>query len=107
MATTQIEFEPGNINSVALGAKTIEGGREVWVLINSRVQRWEMKLEGWEEASQDEDIADLIRTALRKKFGNVVEKDDAKLDLELVDLAVDKYAPSACSHRVLSHPQCR
>ncbi|KAF5377077.1 hypothetical protein D9757_007737 [Collybiopsis confluens] len=88
-AITQVEFEPGNINAVALGAKTMEGSREVWVLINSRVQRWEMKLEGWEEALQDQDIADLTRMALRKKFGDAVEKDDAKLDLELVDLVVD------------------
>ncbi|KIK57777.1 hypothetical protein GYMLUDRAFT_45965 [Collybiopsis luxurians FD-317 M1] len=87
--TTQIVFEPGNISSVALGAQTVEGGREIWVLINSRVQRWEMKLEGWEEALQDHDIAELVRTAIRKTFGDAVEKDDARLDLELVDLAVD------------------
>lgn len=83
--------EPGNISAIALGAKTIEGNREVWVLINSRVQRWEMKLEGWEEALQDEDIADVVRTAIRSTFGDTVEEDDAKLDLELVDLAVDGY----------------
>ncbi len=48
-----------------------------------------MKLEGWEEALQDEDISESVRTAIRRTFGDSVEKDDAKLDLELVDLIVD------------------
>lgn len=50
-----------------------------------------MKLDGWEELIQDEDIADLIRNAVRKTFGDSIEKVDAKLDLELVDLVVDRY----------------
>lgn len=81
--------EPGNISAIALGAQTMIGGTEIWVLINSRIQRWEMKLEGWEEALQDEDVAEMIRIAIRRTFGDAVEKDDAKMDLELVDLAVD------------------
>ncbi|KAF9075250.1 hypothetical protein BDP27DRAFT_40146 [Rhodocollybia butyracea] len=88
-ATTQIVLEPGNISAIALGARTIDGGAEIWALINSRIQRWEMKLEGWEEALQDEDVAEMIRIAIRRTFGSAVEKDDAKMDLELVDLAVD------------------
>lgn len=50
-----------------------------------------MKLDGWEELIQDEDVTDLIRNAVRKTFGNSIEKVDAKLDLELVDLVVDRY----------------
>lgn len=48
-----------------------------------------MRLDGWEEALQDEDIADIVRISIRQTFGDAVESDDAKLDLELVDLAVD------------------
>ncbi|KAH7871806.1 uncharacterized protein C8R40DRAFT_532912 [Lentinula edodes] len=87
--TTHVVSEPGNISAISLGHQTIDGGRDIWVLINSRVQRWVMKLDGWEELIQDEDIADLIRNAVRKTFGDSIEKVDAKLDLELVDLVVD------------------
>ncbi|EEB97429.1 hypothetical protein MPER_03255, partial [Moniliophthora perniciosa FA553] len=51
--------------------------------------KWDMKLDGWEEVILDEDIGDTIRAAVRKTFGDTVEKDDAKMDLELVDVAVD------------------
>ncbi|KAJ3847514.1 hypothetical protein EV368DRAFT_76646 [Lentinula lateritia] len=87
--TTHVVSEPGNISAISLGLQTIDGGRDIWVLINSRVQRWVMKLDGWEELIQDEDVADLIRNAVRKTFGDSVEKLDTKLDLELVDLVVD------------------
>ncbi|KAJ3934928.1 MAG: hypothetical protein NXY57DRAFT_593318 [Lentinula lateritia] len=87
--TTHLVSEPGNISAISLGHQTIDGGRDIWVLINTRVQRWVMKLDGWEELIQDEDVTDLIRNAVRKTFGNSIEKVDAKLDLELVDLVVD------------------
>uniref|UniRef100_A0A0W0FLK8 Uncharacterized protein n=1 Tax=Moniliophthora roreri TaxID=221103 RepID=A0A0W0FLK8_MONRR len=88
-STAQINLEPGNISSLALGATTVEGGREIWALVDSRVQKWDMKLDGWEEVILDEDVGDTIRAAVRKTFGDSVEKDDAKMDLELVDVAVD------------------
>ncbi|KAF9265417.1 methyltransferase type 11 [Marasmius fiardii PR-910] len=85
----QIGLESGNVSALALGAITVEGGREIWALVDSRVQKWDMKLEGWEEVVFDEDIAEAVRSAVRRTFGDSVEEDDAKLDLELVDLAVD------------------
>ncbi|KAK1236521.1 hypothetical protein PQX77_000214 [Marasmius sp. AFHP31] len=85
----QINLEPGNVSALALGATTVEGGREIWALVDSRVQKWDMKLEGWEEVLFDEDISDVVRSAVRNAFGDSVEQDDARLDLELVDLAVD------------------
>ncbi|KAK7054841.1 hypothetical protein VNI00_003304 [Paramarasmius palmivorus] len=88
-STSQINLEPGNVSSIALGATTVEGGREIWALVDSRVQKWDMKLDGWEEVVFDEDIGDTIRDAVRKTFGDAVEKDDAKMDLELVDVAID------------------
>ncbi|KAJ4487908.1 hypothetical protein J3R30DRAFT_3654300 [Lentinula aciculospora] len=87
--TVQVVSEPGNISAIALGAQTTDGSQEIWVLINQRVQRWAMQLEGWEEVLQDGDVDDVIRSAVRKTFGDSVEKDDAKLDLELLDLVVD------------------
>jgi len=81
--------EPGNVSALALGAKSSEGSREVWALVDSRVQRWEMRLEGWEEIMLEEDVADTVRTAIRKVFGESVEVDDARMDLELLDLAID------------------
>ncbi|KAJ7685205.1 hypothetical protein DFH06DRAFT_34186 [Mycena polygramma] len=81
--------EIGNISSIALGGQTPTGGRELWALVDTRVQRWEMKTEGWEEPLLDEEIAGVARSALRTAFGESVEQDNAKLDLELVDIAVD------------------
>ncbi|KAJ7449858.1 hypothetical protein FB451DRAFT_741132 [Mycena latifolia] len=81
--------ELGNISSIALGGRTPTGGRELWALVDTRVQRWEMKSEGWEEPLLDEEIAAVARSALRTAFGDNVEHDNSKLDLELVDIAVD------------------
>nr|GAT53189.1 methyltransferase type 11 [Mycena chlorophos] len=86
--SARITPELGNINSVALGGPTATGGRELWVLVDTRVQRWEMRPEGWEEPLLDEDISAIAQAALRESLENV-EDDDARLDLELVDLAVD------------------
>ncbi|KAL0570251.1 hypothetical protein V5O48_011713 [Marasmius crinis-equi] len=87
--TPQIDVEPGNVSALALGATTVDGGREIWALVEARVQKWDMKLEGWEEILFDEDIADIVRSAVRNTFKESVEHDDARMDLELVDLAVD------------------
>ncbi|KAJ6596941.1 hypothetical protein DFH09DRAFT_1403501 [Mycena vulgaris] len=81
--------EVGNISSIALGGQTPTGGRELWALVDTRVQRWEMKSEGWEEPLLDQEIAGVARSALRSAFGDNVEQDNAKLDLELVDIAID------------------
>ncbi|THU89518.1 hypothetical protein K435DRAFT_969042 [Dendrothele bispora CBS 962.96] len=88
-STSQITAEPGNVSALALGAKSVEGSREIWALVDSRIQRWEMKLEGWEEIMLDEDVADAVRAAVRRTFGESVEMDDAGMDLELLDLAID------------------
>ncbi|KAK7014839.1 methyltransferase type 11 [Favolaschia claudopus] len=81
--------ELGNVSSLAIGGETPTGGRELWALVDTRVQRWELKSEGWEEPHLDEDLADITRSALRTAFGAKVEEDNSRLDLELVDIAVD------------------
>lgn len=45
-----------------------------------------MKTEGWEEALLDTEVLDAIRLKMRETFGYSVCKDDAELDLELVDI---------------------
>lgn len=50
-----------------------------------------MRSEGWEEILSDEEVASLLRSAVRGAFGTSVEQDDARMDLELLDLAIDRY----------------
>lgn len=86
-STSSSSLESGNVNSVALGPKTLSGGREVWALVDTRLQKWDMKLEGWEDLLLDEDVLNVVRRALRTHLPGV-EGDNSRLDLELVDLAV-------------------
>ncbi|KAF7294905.1 Methyltransferase type 11 [Mycena indigotica] len=86
--SNRINPELGNINSIVLGGPTPTGGRELWALVETRVQRWEIRPEGWEEPLLDQDISTISRAALRQSLANV-EDDDARLDLEFVDLTVD------------------
>lgn len=88
--SSNISTEPGNINSVALGATNSTGGRDLWALVDTRVQRWDMKAEGWEEVLLDEEVAGIIRFAVRDAFGEGVEQDNARMDLELLDIAIDE-----------------
>ncbi|KAF8625778.1 hypothetical protein AX15_005170 [Amanita polypyramis BW_CC] len=88
-AATQKIPEPGNINSIALGAKTPSGGREVWTLIDTRVQRWSMHPEGWEELLLDCSILGKLTSALEAFLISDNKKRPAELDLELLDLAID------------------
>ncbi|KAK0500496.1 hypothetical protein EDD18DRAFT_1307884 [Armillaria luteobubalina] len=86
---TPLASEPGNVSAVALGRETVDGG-EIWALIDTRIQLWELKAEGWEDIIRDDEVSEIIRAALRDTFGSSVEQDDANLDLELLDIAVDR-----------------
>lgn len=48
-----------------------------------------MSVEGWEEVILDEEIAELLRVAIREKFESA-PADDSELDLELVDIAIER-----------------
>ncbi len=82
--------EPGNVNAVAVGRSTADGGKDVWALVDTRIQKWELKPEGWEDLLVDEELSALIARILRGKL-NVREQDDARLDLEFLDIAINKY----------------
>jgi hypothetical protein len=73
-------IEPGNVNAVTFV------GNDVWALVDSRLQKWHMAPEGWEEMILDEDMAETIRSATRKEFKGV-PVDDSAMDLELLDMA--------------------
>ncbi|KDQ60778.1 hypothetical protein JAAARDRAFT_190924 [Jaapia argillacea MUCL 33604] len=88
-STPTVETEGGYVSSVALGeGNTLS--RDVWALVETRVQKWNMTTEGWEEIVMDEEIAEIIRPAIRAAFPAFSPGNDSDLDLELLDLAVEK-----------------
>ncbi|KAF5381087.1 hypothetical protein D9615_003993 [Tricholomella constricta] len=78
-----------NVSALAFGAKTPTGGKEVWALVDTRLQRWSMSPEGWEELLLEGDVSAILSSAIRKTFGARVDDDDKQVDLELLDVAVD------------------
>ncbi|KAG6898380.1 hypothetical protein C0992_009055 [Termitomyces sp. T32_za158] len=94
-STTSTSFSHSkNVSAIALGAKSGTSGREVWAIVDTRLQRWSMSPEGWEQLLLEGDVLGILSTAVRKAFGTRVDADDQKVDLELLDLAVDGYAIS-------------
>lgn len=83
--------EPGNVNAVAVGRSTADGGKDVWTLVDTRIQKWELKAEGWEDLLVDEELSALFCKAIRRNLG-VTESDDTRLDLEFLDIAINRYA---------------
>ncbi|KAL1745686.1 hypothetical protein HDZ31DRAFT_35821 [Schizophyllum fasciatum] len=81
--------ETGPIASVALGHDSPSGGQDVWALVGARIQRWDMKPDGWEEALLDADIQELICDALRERFGAAIPDLSRDLGLECNDVQMD------------------
>lgn len=77
---------------MALGAESTPG-KDIWTLIDTRIQRWNMSTEGWEEVGLDHELGDVIRPALRNAFSSASE-DDSALDLELLDLEIERFVLS-------------
>ena len=76
--------EGGNINSIIIKDRPDDmSGKDVWVLIDARIQRWTMSVEGWEELTLDEDISLYIGPEVR-----AWTRTAADLDLELLDLKI-------------------
>lgn len=80
-----------NVNAIALGSLASVGGKEVWALVDTHIQKWDMKTEGWEELLLDVNISSILTSALRDHFGASISKDDKHVDLELLDLAINGY----------------
>ena len=81
------QAEGGNIAAIALGAKT-NLGTDIWALVDSRVQRWNVAAEGFEELTLQEDISVVLRNAIQDTIHGPSIL--TYLDLELLDLAVDR-----------------
>ncbi|PSR74094.1 hypothetical protein PHLCEN_2v10050 [Hermanssonia centrifuga] len=87
LATPNLAAEGGNISAVVLSDRPQDSsGSDVWALIDLRLQKWDMSIEGWEELTFDEDISTLIAPEIQARF-NV--SDDTEIDLELLDLSVN------------------
>ncbi|KAI9509614.1 Non-repetitive/WGA-negative nucleoporin C-terminal-domain-containing protein [Russula earlei] len=78
------QTETGNIAAIALGAKT-NLGIDIWALVESRVQKWNVATEGWEELILQEDAGVVLCNAIQ----DTLRAPSTYLDLELLDLAVD------------------
>ena len=65
-------------------------GRVVWAMVDTRLQQWNMSVEGWEELLLEEEIGEQARNAIRDQFPSA-PKEDFELDLELLDLKVQGY----------------
>lgn len=87
LSSPDTQVEAGYINAVALHDRPADPtGRDVWTLIDFRIQKWNMSTEGWEELIVDEDVMDLITPQVQTKFSSFTSGLD--LDLELLDLQV-------------------
>jgi nuclear pore complex protein Nup133 len=80
-------------NALVLGSGL--GGRHVWALHETRIQRWDLSDAGWEEIVLDEDVTGLVKEALRGAFATA-PVDDSQLGLELLDLAIAECVPCVC-----------
>ncbi len=88
LVTPNLAAEGGNISAVVLSDRPQDSsGGDVWALIDLRLQKWDMSIEGWEELTFDEDISTLIAPEIQARF-NV--SDDTEIDLELLDLSVNR-----------------
>ncbi|CDO69523.1 hypothetical protein BN946_scf184785.g28 [Trametes cinnabarina] len=78
--------QPGFVSAVAV-EELARGstGRNVWAMIDLRIQQWNMSVEGWEKLLWEEDVGDQTRAAVREHFPHAPES-DVEMDLELLDL---------------------
>ncbi|THH17812.1 hypothetical protein EW146_g3080 [Bondarzewia mesenterica] len=86
-ASPVLQPEAGSITAIALGAKN-NLGRDIWALIESRIQQWNMASEGWEEIVFEEDVMSIIRPALQELI-RTPSAADFYLDVELLDVAFE------------------
>ncbi|KAF9454530.1 hypothetical protein P691DRAFT_655678 [Macrolepiota fuliginosa MF-IS2] len=76
------------VSSIALGKPSATGEREVWALVSERIQKWELKPEGWEELLLDKNVVELLRSAVKDEFG-IKEERDHSMDFEMIDIGFE------------------
>lgn len=76
------------VSSIALGKPSATGERVVWTLVNERIQKWELKPEGWEELLLDKNVVELLKSVVKDAFG-IKEDRDEFLDFELIDVGLE------------------
>ncbi|KIY72168.1 hypothetical protein CYLTODRAFT_344529 [Cylindrobasidium torrendii FP15055 ss-10] len=87
---------PGNVSGLCVGRDTADNGHTVWALADTRLQKWELKPEGWEDLLLDLDIQEEVAKYLRKNlqieqqliFSNLVM--DASGDLVILVEYIDE-----------------
>ena len=78
-----------HVSSIALGKPSVTGECIVWTLVGERIQKWELKPEGWEDLLSDRSILIFLRSAVRDVFG-ITEDRDESMDFELIDLGCER-----------------
>lgn len=63
--------------------------RFLWIISDTRLQKWSMSVEGWEQLRFEQEVAEQVQDAIRKAFPSA-PSDDADLDLELLDLKIER-----------------
>ncbi|KAH8116942.1 Non-repetitive/WGA-negative nucleoporin C-terminal-domain-containing protein [Phellopilus nigrolimitatus] len=79
-------YSSGCVTAAAVNGLTDEGF-EVWACMDLSIVKWNVIKKGWEQFEFEEDINDVLFTALKAAFSNV--KSEEELDLELLDIAFD------------------
>ncbi|KAF7796965.1 hypothetical protein EIP86_008153 [Pleurotus ostreatoroseus] len=86
-SSQELAIEGGNINAIAISERAQDiTGKDIWTLIDFRIQRWNMSVEGWEELGLDEDISVHVGPEICSRFAS--NKTVGELDLEFLDLEV-------------------
>jgi len=84
------------VGSIALGKPSAAGGHIVWTLVGERIQKWELKSEGWEDLLSDINVLTLLESAIRGAFGIT----DEFLNFELIDVGCERCVFFICRSRV-------
>lgn len=79
----------GYISAISFGSQS-QDNRDLWVLVDRRLQLWKLVPGGREELIFTTDLADRVRVAIHANYGEAINTGAGIADLELLDLAVDE-----------------
>lgn len=83
--------QQGNTFAVAMGGKSATD-RDVWALVDTRLQKWIMATDGWEELKLDVDLLTVVRPALQDSLLGPGSSASGEifLDVEFLSMAVEE-----------------